>query len=291
MQKSNPLFALIVFVLIAHAFVGSFVTRAEEQSAPPPVGSDVPETSESMPSADLPSDVAGSEIPETMPSPEVAPEQSSEVAKESTPTPVPVTKASSESVEVYDPRVPLYQQLHPRWAMDASFSLKPFKGQLPGASASNVTGSRAVTLRVEYQPEFFKRFGVLGFGPSLGVYPLVPTNAQTSNVFALWSLGAQVRYQAKFLRNQFVVPWGGYAIESFRYGLKSGTKGSLQLSGAFFGGAVLLNGLDPSMAGDFYSDHGVKRTYAFAEIRALRGSSGSVRLSESSVFFGLRFEL
>jgi hypothetical protein len=306
MRKNRRFFA--VFALCALITTTARVGAEEEM---PDIGADVPTAGESLPSADLPTDVTGestsplggSEIPSPAPSPTPEAELASDPEPETTPTateepaslqaerPAPVSTEAESVAEVFDPRVPLFQQLHPRWAIDVSFSMKPYKGQLPGASASNVTGSRGITLRSEYQPAFLSKIGVVGIGPSLTVYPLVPTTAQTGNAFGLWSIGAQLRYQARFFRNQILVPWAGFAFENFRYGLSNGTKGTAMLTGPFFGGGVLLNALDGGMAADFYSDHGVLRTYAFAEIRALTGASGAVNLSESSVFFGLRFEL
>lgn len=306
MRKNNRWPAVFCLCTLLVALASA---RAEEEELPD-IGSDVPTATESLPSADLPTDVTGeaasplggSDIPAPAPSPTPEAELASdpEPEPESTVTEEPASlqaerpapaASEAESVELYDPRVPLYQQLHPRWAIDVSFSLKPYKGQLPGASATNVTASRGITLRSEYQPAFLSRIGIVGLGPSLTIYPLVPTTAQTGNAFGLWSIGAQLRYQARFFRNQFLVPWAGFAFESFRYGLSNGTKGTVMLTGPFFGGGVLLNTLDSGMAADFYADHGVMRTYAFAEIRALTGASGSVNLSENSVFFGLRFEL
>jgi len=188
----------------------------------------------------------------------------------------------------YNPRVPIYQRVKPQWAMEIAASMKalgtqPSVGGLPGTAKI-----KAVSLQMEYQPKEIQDYGVLSIGPNASIYPITPRSL-ANGLFGLWSLGAQVRYQARYFREQPIVPMAGYGAEYAFYDL-NGSKGNLLATGPMLGAMLLLNVIDSSTAAEFYVNHEVARSYLVAEYRSLRGSSDVVNFSGSSVFFGLRFE-
>jgi hypothetical protein len=143
---------------------------------------------------------------------------------------------------------------------------------------------------MEWQPAFLQAIGVLGLGTSLQVYPELPKTSLTSIASHFWSAGAQARYQLKLFEGQWVVPMGGYAVERMQYSW-SGEKGFFLARGPFAGVFILLNPLEPSVAGEAYASMGVKRSYLVAEVRLREGSSSTgVAVAENTTFFGIRSE-
>jgi hypothetical protein len=142
----------------------------------------------------------------------------------------------------------------------------------------------------EYQPQALQSFGVLSVGASLGLYNTSPAGALTDSLGGLLSYGYQARYQAYFIRNQWVVPTIGFGGEWVRYNLKSGATGTVSTTGIFYGAMLLLSAFDSATASELYANTGVSRVYLLAEARSRSGSDANLTLSGQSYFFGLRFE-
>ena len=190
----------------------------------------------------------------------------------------------------YNPRIPRYQQMLPSWGIEFTASGKPLGSSDLGIDP-NVPDSKTLgfSLKGEYQPLSVQKYGILSFGPSLSLYPTYPEN-QYATLFGLWSVGAQIRYQARYFREQPIVPLVGFALEYWNYHFKDGTLGGFTATGPFAGLMFLLNVIAPGEAADFYANYDVKRSYLVAEYRSLSGTNAVRTLTGGSFFFGLRFE-
>ena len=156
-------------------------------------------------------------------------------------------------------------------------------------TASQTETAKAVLMEFDYQPDFLQSFGVIGIGPSFAFYPVFGTTV-TDSAFSLWSAGAHIRYQARFFRQQPIVPVVGYSLEYFTYRFQNASNGSMILQGPVFGAWIFLNMFEPSSAAQLYIDYKISRCYAIAEMRFLTGSDANISISGSSLYFGLRFE-
>jgi hypothetical protein len=202
--------------------------------------------------------------------------------------------AAASSEKPRDPRVPFFTTLRPSWAFQLHGSSKAMGGTDLSLTGEDVS-PRAFAMQFEYQPPFLQDFGVFSLGPSLGIYPFIPRRsgvAPTSGTLSIWEVGGQLRYQARFFREQPIVPVLGYSLEYIRYTLADGTDGSVVAQGPFVGALLLLNIFDPGGAAGFYTNFEVLRSYVAFEYRMLSGSDpqGPLTFSGGSLFFGLRFE-
>ena len=196
----------------------------------------------------------------------------------------------SETVEKANPRIPLYQQSRPLWGFEMAGSLKALGGSpvIPNLGDAKVS---AASLQLELQPKFLQRLGVFGLGPSFEVNPVNPFDGITSTAMGgLWSIGGQIRYQARFFLEQPIVPVVGYCAQYWNYRLADGTAGRFWAKGPVLGAMILLNFLDTDAAAEFFVDFGVSRTYLVAELRNIAGNDSVISFSGSSLFGGLRFE-
>ena len=195
---------------------------------------------------------------------------------------------SGQSEEAVDLRIPRYEFERPKWGIHIAVSNRVF----PDHDTASLTPTsfdraaiRAFSLQFDYQPQALQKFGIFGVGPSLAMYP-IPGGKRPWN---LWSGGLQARYQARFFREQPVVPYVGYQAEYWSY-LVDGYSGRTLVKGPVFGVALLLNWIDRPTTNDFYTEYGVSRSYLFAEMRILSGKDTNIRIQGNSYFFGLRFE-
>jgi hypothetical protein len=149
----------------------------------------------------------------------------------------------------------------------------------------------AISLATEFQPRFLQFFGVIGFGPSATVYPIFGGTNLNPSWASIWSVGGQIRYQAKYFRQQILVPNIAYSYEYFSYAFSAGKSGNLRAQGPIYGLWILLNLLDSSAAANFYIDAGVARTYLIFEARNLAGKDDNISFGGMSYYVGLRMEL
>jgi hypothetical protein len=187
-------------------------------------------------------------------------------------------------------RHPRYQYQRPGWGGMLSYSPDAFGGD------SGITGLAGESLRAlhfsyEWQPRFLQAIGVIGLGPQLGAYPILPEGDVLSGPTSIWSYGARIHYQARFFREQPIVPFVSYTYEKLSYELKAGTSGTGTLTGMSFGGMFLLNWLEPHAAAEAFVSSGVLRTYLVTEYRQLSGTySTGGGPSGNTLSFGLRLE-
>jgi hypothetical protein len=169
-------------------------------------------------------------------------------------------------------------------------------GSVGALGAADVTpfqaGSvaRALEIQVEYQPAFLQSIGVLGVGPNVSIIPLGSDGTVTNSPISIWSAGGQIRYQARYFREQPIVPFASFEMQYMTYHLLNGAEGAALLMGPSFGGMILLNFLEPSSAAELYISDGISRSYLVGEYKILEGNGGKISVSGGSVFFGLRFE-
>ena len=168
-----------------------------------------------------------------------------------------------------------------------TFSAFGGRALVPEQGTRNTNGFGLV---IEYQPKFLQFLGVIGVGPTGSLYPIFNANI-TSTLFSLHSYGAVARYQARFFRNQFLVPVVGYTGEVFNYSFIAGQSGKVWIKGPLYGLWLLLNPLEPSAASNLYIDYGISRTYLIVEAQNLVGSDENVSIQGFTYYLGLRIEL
>jgi hypothetical protein len=180
----------------------------------------------------------------------------------------------------------VYRELHPHWGVMLSGSPAALGTQQFGQASRPI----GISTSVEYEPEWFQKYGVLSYGISFNSYPVIPLNTDVPNAESVWSAGAQVRYQARFSSGQIIVPEVGLLYERLQYQLVAEGDGGFGLVGGLFGASLFLNVLDPYSEAEFYYNTGVLRTYLVAEGRTLSGSDQNLQISGLSWFFGIRIE-
>jgi hypothetical protein len=189
---------------------------------------------------------------------------------------------------------PSYKDEFPTMGFSLGVAPNAFNGhQL--APQQNGEGARGLELLLDWQPRFLQGFwGLVDFGPYVTIYPIntsifAAMDGTTKSLFSVWEPGAQIRYQARFVREQFLVPVFAYGISTLHYAFGSPTAtttGSYTMSN-FTGGAwLLLSTFSNESAADFYDNWGVSRSYLTFEYRNMVG--GGITLG--SIFFGLRME-
>ncbi|MBU6375875.1 MAG: procyclic acidic repetitive family protein [Bdellovibrionales bacterium] len=239
---------------------------------------------------------AENQAPSTEMQPEVVPAPTSEAALAPQPEQTPNADQAEQTEKPpvkrakKDYSVPFYQQKRPNWALEISAAARSGLGNLSSISSADPSGIRSFQIQGEFQPQWFQLLGVLGIGGSGALYLTSPTNAVTQSLAGLLSYGYQARYQARWIRNQWVVPFVGYRGKVLRYQLKNDLAGTLSTQGVFYGGMILLSALDEASAAEMYANMGVSRVYLLAEASSLEGSDSNITLKGSTYFFGLRFE-
>jgi hypothetical protein len=213
-----------------------------------------------------------------------------DVAADPTATESPYISGENEvrTTSRHNSRIPSYTLTRPSWGVSATGAIKALGGQ--SLAPEQTTPTRALQFAAEYQFPFLQDAGVFSAGPSVGIYPIIGGQKITNTPVSLWEAGGQVRYQARFFREQPVVPFAGYEMQYMNYRLNTGPSGSLTASGPLFGAMLLLNFIEPSSAAEFYVTQGVSRSYLTAEFKSLSGSDGKLAFSGLSLFLGLRLE-
>jgi hypothetical protein len=278
---------------------------AGTMTPPPPPTADLPGSTSSIGSLATPEPKPSIPAVVAAPSPvvsEMAPPAPEANAPVSSPTPEASTKVEDVVVDVKqeEPDWPninkkKYLEYHSHWGVQVDAS--------PGALGRNldlggndVDGNPinsqpwGVGIALEYEPEFFQQYGILSFGPTFNIYPSFSSNDDFPNAEAIWSIGAQIRYQFRYKEQQLLVPMVGLDYEKLTYHLVTEGTGSLDIIGPVFGLNILLNDLDPMNATAFYFDAGVLKTYLVFEGRLMEGDNGVLDVSGLSWFFGVRME-
>ena len=185
----------------------------------------------------------------------------------------------------YDPSHPYYQSLRPTWAfgLRAAFSKFPVKGAL--GNTYQIYGEYLIP---------YQDFGILSFGPHVGSFPIyVPDAGIPTDQFQNAVAGAALRYQLKFMTNQWVVPMA--ALEWEYYRIKESLGNDNVFTGSNFGlsAGILINLgiLDEVTSRDAYQSIGLLRTYFSAELRSVNINNSLFSLTGNYWLFGLRMEI
>ena len=186
------------------------------------------------------------------------------------------------AAESANSHVPFYQNENPLWGLELSGSLNAFAGGTL-ISTLGLDKVRSASLEFEFQPPFVQKIGVIALGPSFQLYP-------SGSLANIWSVGGQVHYQARFFREQPLVPLMGYRLEYWNYRSSTISPSHFIAQGPFFGALFLLNVLEPESASEFFINFGILRSYLVAELRYLTGNDNQISLDGKSYYFGLRFE-
>lgn len=142
-----------------------------------------------------------------------------------------------------------------------------------------------VRMQVDVQP--LHALGVLSAGITTEYY----FTRASAALRKAYSLGGQVRYQAKFFDYQLIVPMAAYSTESFFYKLSSGPSNRFVVRGPTFGLWVFLNAIDRNTARGARRDLGLSRTYLTLERRTIEGEDGAFSITGSAYQLGLRIEI
>jgi len=186
-----------------------------------------------------------------------------------------------------------YERLSPHWGFQLGLAPRVFSNGNALPTESN-KGASSVQLSAEWIPLATDRYGLVGIGGVGSFYGYTSTPSKTSNQpsgFPGWSAGGFVRYQLKYLHNQWVVPNVGYRAEYFNFRNNLNQFNSMIATGPALGAWIFLNVLDPWTTADLYADSGITRSYLTAEAVSLRGSNSGFSLSGTTYLFGLRFEM
>ncbi len=269
---------------------------AAPPASPPPAST----VQELAPSATEP--LAGSPAAEELPPPvedtaavEPAPLEVVDVPAE--PEPVAASDDSGTSTKKYDRSIPLYERENPTVGVDIHGSLgalgTPIKSQPAGSATVNESSVRNFGFGFEFEPKFLQSIGVVSIGPSANLYVLDPVGDLTEGSFSIFSVGVSAKYQLKFMRSQYVVPFVGFEAQMIHYNFVPETgigTGWTLSSGPTFGAMLLMNWMEPSSAHNLFSEYGIKRTYLVGEAKLLKASETILSVEGTAIYFGLRME-
>jgi hypothetical protein len=189
---------------------------------------------------------------------------------------------------------PSYRDAYPTIGFGVSLAPNAFNSKQL-APQQNGEGARGLEFLLDWQPRFLQGvWGLVDFGPYVTIYPINTSifaagDGTTKDLFSVWEPGGQVRYQARFVKEQFLVPVVAYGISVLHYGFGSPTPtttGSITMNNFTVGAWLLLNTFSTESAAEFYDNWGVSRSYLTFDYRTMSGSGTTL----SSAFFGLRME-
>lgn len=200
------------------------------------------------------------------------------------------TESANSAAKMEDFDAPAYTKARPQMSFEINATLNAFGGRALTVSQGPYP-IYGLNFHGEYQPVFFQKYGVLGIGPSFTIY--LPHGGNITNAapaLALFSGGGQIRYQARYFREQILVPFVAFNAEYFSYNLTGRVTGSLISMGPSFGLQLLLNSLEPSAASKMHSNYNISRSYLNLEYRMLSGRDANISYSGGDIYTGLRFE-
>ncbi len=296
-HSSRFLISLLIAGLTAAPSWVPVAARADDEELPPldapvaPEGSEAPSDSQAeAPAEDLDiSETEMSEIPPPADEVESAPVAEGEAPPADETASAETVTGESAATYTYK-RIPLYERHQPEWSVMLTGATKALDNQNPYGEGAEFN-VRGFSLQWEYQPKYLQAIGVVGIGAGFQLYPTDwSEDGRSSSLADSWSIGGLIRYQARFFREQIVVPTVGFQFESLAYRYGNWQTARTTLQGPVFGGMLLLNWFEKESAGDLYTNYGISRSYLVAELRTLSGGDELIDVSGSSLFFGLRIE-
>ena len=185
-----------------------------------------------------------------------------------------------------------YNHFRPQWGVGLNSSPVGMGDKNFSLPTNENLALNSFYLNLDYQPSFFQSYGVFSVGMLGSVQtPKLVNDSSKPGLIYLWSVGGDVRYQARYFDHQFIVPMVSYSVESLNYKLRTNSKGRLISRGPTFGVWILLNYFDPGNGKDFFYDYGIARSYLTFEIKNSSGTNlDGASTSEQSYYCGIRFE-
>lgn len=225
--------------------------------------------------------------------------ESPEVAEES--DSMPITSESSSVAELEpQEKLPPYETERPNTSFQFHMSMQALGSAY---TTQNTSGRleydvKAFGATYEFLPVFLQGIGLFGLGATFNFYNIsdyIMPNGQADELgarsFSLWSFGGVARYQARWFRGQWLVPYAGYEYQHMAYNFSKGAgKGNTIVSGPVFGGLLYLNWLSHHDARILHQDYGIERSYLFAEVKNLTAADEPSLDIDQAIYFGLRLE-
>ncbi len=224
----------------------------------------------------------------------LAPEASQETVTEASQD---VDDSDSVSEKKWERGIPRYDQERPSIGFQIVYSPNALNDDLVATNEVGVNESYTMSqigIGIDWQPKFIQALGVVALGATGNIYPVSPLDGITSGGLDIWSVGVSGKYQAKWFRGQWVVPYAGYEAQYLNYSTQTNEIGSgnTVLTGPVFGALLLLNWMEPRAAFELYDNTSIKRSYLFAEWKNLTSDTQPLfSTNQASLHFGLRLEL
>lgn len=198
-------------------------------------------------------------------------------------------------VEDWDPDVPRRYQQPTDFAFSLAFSPRAY-GRSTEEIDLGVYRTNGIEAQIEWMPRITQNIGMFGVGGTAAIYPVTEGHntmpvGRTQNAWSVWSMGGILRYQARYLRRQILVPYAAISVETLRYRLRDNTNGTLFLAGPRVGLYLFADLIDEEAAAWMYLNSGVARTYLLGEMRLHSGNNTAFKFDGTGYFLGVRVEL
>ncbi len=281
-------------LIAASVLWGALASALPARANDPATGSPVPEFTATPEGAEAPPVTEAQKNPEE----EVPPPVEVAEPQAQTPAPEPDAGASAQTqahLNVEEEKKG-FQRLRPNWGVQLYGAITALgSGSAPLVPGKPDSTASAFAVDLDFQPAIVQAAGVIGVGLSAGIFPATGADDAVSSAFSIYQVGAHLKYQARYFREQILVPYVGFNIERLSYAVTSPTTGQTARETVVhqypvFGAMFLLNHLEPNQAHEAYRDWGILRSYLLFEIRKIDLPGRPLALSGTSYFFGLRVE-
>ncbi|NDG83782.1 MAG: hypothetical protein EBX52_01940 [Proteobacteria bacterium] len=183
----------------------------------------------------------------------------------------------------YDPSIPWYQSIRPRWG----FQIRLAPHGFPVKSGNGDLYQFGMEWLAPYQ-----KLGIFSLGANAGFLKLYAPDTSLATTFFNPIVGGQLRYQLKFFSNQPIVPTGSLTYDYYQ--LKNNAPVPAHASGGQMGyslGLMLnLSWIDPITSRGAYLSLGLTKFYLTAEMFRSKFKNGVFQLDSKFYLLGIRAE-
>jgi hypothetical protein len=178
---------------------------------------------------------------------------------------------------------PWYQIAKSSWSVGLRVGLDDFPSSTAQGDLFQITGDWVIP---------WQALGVFSIGPQFAILnlrePVVGTIQDPLNVM----LGATLRYQLKFMKNQPIVPTGAVSWDYYRLKSAFPVAPYATGNGISFSAGVLLNlgWIDRETAKEAFQSLGMTRAYLSAEVQSTAFQNTVFSRDALFYLFGIRFE-
>lgn len=178
---------------------------------------------------------------------------------------------------------PWYQTAKSAWSIGVRTGLDDFPSSSAQGDLFQITGDWVIP---------WQTLGIFSVGPQLAILnlraPVVGTVSDPLNVM----LGATIRYQLKFIKNQPIVPTVALSWDYYRLKSAFPVAPHATGNGISFSGGVLLNlgWIDRETAKEAFQSLGMTRAYLSAEVQSTAFKNTVFSRDALFFLFGIRFE-